>query len=327
MFISKIHPRVAEQGQILLTLVLVVLVSLTIGLSISQRAITNLSTSTKTEQSSRAFSAAEAGIEQALRTNAEVPNLSFDNQSKATVSSTGLLPVYRQALEYPPISKADFGQIWLAKPQDLTYYYSQDTLSVFFGNAGQDYSNDDTKPAIEINLVTQDGNNYLSTRYYFDSDLSRITGNNFIHPNQALDPRHQYSGDRCQTEAEAVENCSQGDPFCINSSNSLSAPLPEDRRFLCKVTISTKPNDPNEIPILVRFRLLYSNTKQRFAFKPVTAGCQTDDYICSLPPQAVIYTSVGTSGDTQRRIQTFQETTVVPQFIDYAIFSNGSINK
>lgn len=327
MSIFKVRSRVAEEGQILLTLVLVVLVSLTIGLSISQRAISNLSTSTKTEQSSRAFSAAEAGIEQALRTNAEVANLTLDNQSKATVSSTGLLPVYRQALEYPPISKADFGQIWLAKPQDLTPYYSQDTLTVFFGNAGEDYTSDDTKPAIEINLVTQNGNDYISTRYYFDSDLSRITGNNFIYPNQALDPRHQYSSDRCLSGAEATDSCAPGDPFCINSSNSLSAPLPEDRRFLCKATISTKPNSPNEIPILVRFRLLYSNSKQRFAFKPVIAGCLTDDYICSLPPQAVIYTSIGTSGDTQRRIQTFQETTVVPQFIDYAIFSNGGINK
>lgn len=326
MSIFKIRLK-KESGQILLTLVLVVLVSLTIGLSISQRAISNLSTSTKTEQSSRAFSAAEAGIEQALRTNAEVPNLNLPNQSKVSVTSTGLLPVYRQALEYPPISKADFGQIWLAKPQDLSSYYSQDTLNLFFGNAGEDYDDDDTKPAIEINLVTLNGNEYLSTRYYFDADLSRTSGNNFIHPNQALDPRHQYSGDRCQLESEASQSCSPGDPFCINSSNSLSAPEPADRRFLCKATISTKPNDPSEVPILVRFRLLYSNSKQRFAFEPVTSGCQTDDYVCSLPPQAVIYTSIGTSGDTQRRIQTFQETTVVPQFIDYAIFSNGSINK
>ena len=56
-----------EKGQIILILLLVMTVALGVGLTIVQRSLTDISTSTKVEQSSRAFSAAEAGIEKALQ--------------------------------------------------------------------------------------------------------------------------------------------------------------------------------------------------------------------------------------------------------------------
>lgn len=56
-----------ESGQTLVILLLVMVVTLAIGLSVATRSITDLRISTQTEQSSRAFSAAEAGIEEALR--------------------------------------------------------------------------------------------------------------------------------------------------------------------------------------------------------------------------------------------------------------------
>lgn len=56
-----------QEGQTLIILLLVMVVALAIGLSVATRSITDLRISTQTEQSSRAFSAAEAGIEEALR--------------------------------------------------------------------------------------------------------------------------------------------------------------------------------------------------------------------------------------------------------------------
>lgn len=55
-----------QSGQILVLVLLVVVVALSVGLSVASRNITNIRTSTQTEQSQRAFSAAEGGIEDVL---------------------------------------------------------------------------------------------------------------------------------------------------------------------------------------------------------------------------------------------------------------------
>ena len=52
-----------QKGQILLLVVLVMTIALTIGLSLATRTITDIRTTTEEENSQRAFSAAEAGIE------------------------------------------------------------------------------------------------------------------------------------------------------------------------------------------------------------------------------------------------------------------------
>jgi len=70
--------------------------------------------------------------------------------------------------------------------------------------------------------------------------------------------------------------------------------------------------------MIARARLLYTNVSQPIALEPVTG---------SLPPQATIYTSIGTSGNTQRTIQLFSLEKVVPFYMDYAIFSAGQISK
>lgn len=55
-----------RSGQILILVLLVVVVILAVGLSVASRNITNLRTSTQTEQSQRAFTAAEGGVEDVL---------------------------------------------------------------------------------------------------------------------------------------------------------------------------------------------------------------------------------------------------------------------
>ncbi len=55
-----------KKGQILVVVLLVVVVSLAIGLSVASRNLTNLKGSTQAEQSQRAFTAAEGGVENTL---------------------------------------------------------------------------------------------------------------------------------------------------------------------------------------------------------------------------------------------------------------------
>ena len=56
-----------QSGQALLIVVLVMVIALTVGLSLASRSITNLRNSTDEAQSQAAFSAAEAGVEQAVK--------------------------------------------------------------------------------------------------------------------------------------------------------------------------------------------------------------------------------------------------------------------
>jgi hypothetical protein len=56
-----------ENGQILLVVILTVVIALTIGLSVASRTITNLKLSKQNEESQRAFQAAEAGLSQAIQ--------------------------------------------------------------------------------------------------------------------------------------------------------------------------------------------------------------------------------------------------------------------
>ena len=55
-----------KSGQILILVLLIVVVSLAVGLSVAPRNLTNLRISTQTEESQRAFSAAEGGVEDVL---------------------------------------------------------------------------------------------------------------------------------------------------------------------------------------------------------------------------------------------------------------------
>ncbi len=78
-----------RSGQILILVLLIVVVALAIGLSIASRNLTNLRTSTQTEQSQRAFNAAEGGVEDVLsRLTSDYSSLSA-GASKTTPVNVG----------------------------------------------------------------------------------------------------------------------------------------------------------------------------------------------------------------------------------------------
>lgn len=74
-----------KSGQILILVLLVVVVALAVGLSVASRNIMNLRTSTQTEQSQRAFSAAEGGVEDVLSRLGDIAT----SNSAQVGSSTG----------------------------------------------------------------------------------------------------------------------------------------------------------------------------------------------------------------------------------------------
>lgn len=154
------------KGQIILVIILIMATALGVGLAVVQRSLSDISTSTKVEESSRAFSAAEAGIERALRTQSSG---SLDlGLGQASVSVTSDLPEANRALEYPPQSKEEIAQVW------LTPNYTNSNFDLYFGAAATA-----DKPAVEVTVVTLSGGNYGFTKKFFDADSSRATTNGF----------------------------------------------------------------------------------------------------------------------------------------------------
>lgn len=278
-----------QTGQVILILILVMTVALAIGISVIQRSLSDISTSSKVEQSSRAFSAAEAGIEKALRN--DFSSVGFTDAS-ATVTGSGLLPLAGQALEYPPLGKEEVAQVWLADPRanlplgddcgsGYTCYDPSPprTLDVYWGNSTTD------KAALELTLISYSGG-YATRKWYLDHNIARSPDNRF-------------------TRIDCT-----GYPLASNN-------------YQCKFTIGGSSDPDGVLPagrlILIRVRLLYNSTSQPIAVAPKSGS--------SLPPQARIIESTGTAGGTQRKIQLFQLYKVVPPYFDYGIFSVGEINK
>ncbi len=292
-----------EKGQAILILILVMTVALSIGLSMIQRSLVDVSTASKVEQSSRAFSAAEAGIEKALQPGSSCGNncVSFDNSSKADVSGVDLIPVVptsgiRQAvLEYPPLAKEDVVQVWLAdyassnsNPPPIRY--AQNTLDVYWGNnSGTD------KAALELTLV-----------YYGTDPQDPVVSERNVQKYRSHKWYLDYTG-LVRTPDNKFDNAST----CNGSST-----------YTCKKVLNFSANEAAGL-MLLRARLLYNSTSQPIAVQAVgTCGIA-----CSLPAQAKWITATGKSGETQRKVRVFQLKNVVPPFFDYAIFSAGEITK
>ncbi len=284
-----------ENGQAILILLVVMVVGLAVGLSVIQRSLGDVSTSSKVEQSSRAFSVAEAGIEKALSGDTAVFNsgVNFaDSNASATVKDSGLQPPLvptgqRQGpLEYPPMSKEEIAQVWLsdynAQASTPAIYYTQSSLDVYWGNSRTD------KAAIEITILYYNGTNFQEVKKYYDQTTAvRSIPNGF----------------------QQVDCSGSGFTFGPNA-------------YFCKQTITGLPASPS-ILVLLRARLLYTTTSQPFAVQTV-GTCGKD---CSIPPQARVFLSTGVAGGTQRKIKVFQLDKVVPPYFDYAIFSASSISK
>lgn len=278
-----------EAGQVILILILVMTVALAIGISVVQRSLSDISTSSKVEQSGRAFSAAEAGIEKAIQSDSNITtSVDLGNNSVIQGVEKNDVPAANQALEYPPIGKEEMAQVWLVKPSDLITDAYSGNIDLYWGNANRGDSEPDL-PAIELIVVyLSTDSSYKAKKFFFDS--SAASRNNGFDSSVQMNPS----------------------PLDTSMGNSRSFKLKKT------VDIGLTSIPDRQRNILLRVRLLYTSVSDAFAVKPVSG---------SLPKQASVFTSVGTAGDTQRRIQVFRLNNVVPFYFDYAIFSASDITK
>ncbi len=182
--LSKFIER--QRGQTLLIVVLVMVVALTVGLSVASKSITSLRTSTEEANSQRALSAAEAGIEQAIRNNVSIANGSLPNNTGYDTSVTEVLGTRFQLNGGNLVAQDDGIDVWLSEySSNSAQIYNNPwsgNLTILWGDANPGCSN----AALEIVLVTGPKATPALRRYAVDPCQVRTTTNRFTFATQSV---------------------------------------------------------------------------------------------------------------------------------------------
>ncbi|MFC1625457.1 hypothetical protein ACFL1Q_00240 [Patescibacteria group bacterium] len=296
---SKLPRGKNYQGQALLLVLLSLAVILTVVLYVLSRSITDIYTTSRSEESVRAFSAAEAGIERALiagSTVGDLENASFN----ASVSDVAFGGKY---FNFPlPLPSGGSAVLFFVSHDedgglscDDGSCFTGGKLEICWGNPGTSASSE-TTPAIEASI------------YYVSSpgDYSTVKV-----ARAAIDPNDSRRGSN-SFEAPDNGSCSIGDENyefkeTLNFSN-------------LKIHPSSYGNE-NGLQ-LVKVNIFYStDTEHKVGFNVDLGGNSP------LPSQGVRIESVGTSGEANRKIEVFQGWGEVPQVFDSVVFSGTGIVK
>lgn len=172
-----------NSGQALLIILLIMAVGLTIGLAVVSRSVTDIRISQEQEESSRAFSAAEAGLEHLLAgvSPGDLPsfgdfNIGVDTRSLGGEGKTSFV--------FPKEIKAgNIQTVWLVdhtEGGDLgSEFYSGNNLTFYWGNENVD-DGSDICPALEVVIIYKDGaGKFQSRRVAFDPNNGRVASNDF----------------------------------------------------------------------------------------------------------------------------------------------------
>ncbi len=278
--------KTPQSGQAALIALLVLTVATTVGLSLIARGTTDVSVTRNIEESARAFSAAEAGIEEALRMGvATAPT--FDEKlglsyavSVASISGQAAQPlVYQQKTE-----KGETETIWLTTHNedgtvaDATPFYTAPTIDVCWSQGAP-------MPALAVTVLYREtsDNSYRVAKGAYDPDPSRIGTNNFLAPTAT-------SG-----------GCGEGTGTTYRQTIQFS-------------TLEPTMNPAVDVLISLRIRSVYNAAL--FAVTPVA----------TLPVQGRTIESVGsTAGGVNRKIVVYQQHTSPATIFDNALYSETSI--
>lgn len=281
-----------SKGQALIIILLVLAVAATVVLSLISRSITDITITTKERDSSRAFSAAEAGIEEALVGGPTSATLPGGENYAVTVGTVG--EGTNEFVWPQEILSGDTVPLWLvshATDGSLTCAdgkcFAAPSLKVCWGREGTSGSDSQT-PAVEVVVLYKTSGSYRVARASLDPNSARRTSNKFDAP----DSNNCAIGGKTFPFGENITFSDLGIPASVyNSADGLQT---------------------------ARIRLLYNtSTPHPVGFSaPVT-----------FPGQGKKLTSVGTSGESTRRLEVFQSFTDLPPVLDFAAFSSSSITK
>lgn len=277
-------------GQTLLLVLLSMAVVLTVVLSILSRSITDVAITSRQEESQRAFSAAEAGIESALIGASLDGALGNEANYSADVSDYGVDGTF----VYPiGLASGESATIWFVSHDndDGTIVPSCDVDNPCFSGQSIDvcWGNLGGTTALEMVIF------YTSAASPWDYSTTKIA-------RVALD-----------SQAGARSNY-------FDSSVSTNCNL-EGQDFAFKKTVNFGDLGISySTPGVLKFalvRLLYNTSPEKFG---IEAGA-------GLPSQGLLATSIGTAGESTRKVEVFQSYSEIPGIFQTAVFSQGGLVK
>lgn len=170
-----------QEGQALLAIILVMVVVLTVGLSVATRSITNLRTVNDEASSQRAFSAAEAGIEQSLKSNTGASG-TFSANSASFNTTYRVLQGAELLLNSGNIVARDEGaDLWLSDYPSYTNTWSG-RIDISWGTSSDSCQRDplaNTMAALEIVVISGSKAAPVTSHYVFDPCPDRASYNHF----------------------------------------------------------------------------------------------------------------------------------------------------
>lgn len=174
-----------QSGQALLIVVLVMVVALTVGLSIASKSITSFRNSTEQASSQKALSAAEAGIEQASKSNTSIPLTAISQDTKYSTDVSIIEGTTFLLNGGNPVLQSSGIDLWLttyssdsAQLYQTPYYPSSDSFTVYWG----DSTGDNNNAALEVVVIAGTRASPQISRYAFDPWQIRRGSNHFAPP-------------------------------------------------------------------------------------------------------------------------------------------------
>jgi Tfp pilus assembly protein PilX len=187
--LSFISDSNKQRGQALLLVVLLITVVLTVAMSLMSRSIVNVRLSSEEDQSQKALSAAEAGIEKTLLANSAITNGTLSNNATFSTTYTQVNGNSFLLNNGKIVLKDEGADIWLSdySPDSNNNYANPwtGTLSIYWGSSSDSCTSSEsvnTMAALEIIVITGNRNNPVITHYAFDPCGSRRTSNSFNTP-------------------------------------------------------------------------------------------------------------------------------------------------
>lgn len=292
-----------NSGQALVLVLLSLAVVLTLVLFVLSRSVTDITVSTREVDAVRAFSAAEAGVEQALIVGAGTVSSEIGNNARFTSTVTDFASGASTAVYPVSLASGDTSTFWFVNHNsDGTTVcsvekpcYIGDSFRICWGKSGTSASSAVT-PAIEISLFyeTTPGNpaTVRIARGAFDPNVARRATNAFV----------ANDAGTCTINGEAFQfqktflMSSYGVPVgSYGAQNGLQ---------------------------FARVRMLYNTDTNHKVGINVTGAGHT-----LLPSQGILASSSGVAGASTRRLEVFQSWPEPPQVFDYAVYTSTGITK
>jgi hypothetical protein len=319
-FVSS--PFRSKVGQTAIFVFVLLLVGLTIGLSVAGRTFRDLQSSGSSDFSARAFTAAEAGAEEALR------------QDLATVSptcgqyvcSTDVAPSFgttnKSSFKYKVDTVSQLSQT-VAEDDSIQLNmisgnnFFDGSLKIYWGKqsdtavGGENATG--TRPSLEVTLLTQSSSGEYGYAKFAVNAETR--SNSFTAADGSVHPVPPVSSNFSATYSNMIPDYNFGEIDSNPSPNLIGSNPPH-----------TGLTDLLQINLTNVDRVAYVRIRPLYNRATIGVESATGSGTHSFPAQSYKVTSQGNSGDATRAVQVTKSLPSLPPILDFALF-NGSTSK